>query len=258
MPPGVDRYRQISIDARRSQVPLDIDDHHAALGLFARRGYHRSLHIASMAIDGKLNATTLAFATLLLFLLEDLFDYPGIQHCGPPFGQMCGLTSRTHASVSVAPIGELCNLQALGPRFVRKYSNALKFAELHFRSTNSAGRESSNAHCSIGFWEPHDAVRHLGFSNVRRALSRSGSPLPFCVPHIAVYTWPIAQVPEPAPSGSRAIRSPSSFRCARSTDPSDRRRIVSRDPSTSTRPPPSGTGPYSGHRSSSVRRCHAR
>jgi hypothetical protein len=35
---------------------------------------------------------------LFLFFFEDLFNNPGIQHSGPPFGLMCGLTSRTHVS----------------------------------------------------------------------------------------------------------------------------------------------------------------
>src|ERR1051325_5794388 len=95
-----------------------------------------------MSFDRNFGTTTLALPTLLLFLLEDFFDDPGIQHGGPPFGpcwakKTTQLTSRTHAQLSVAPNHYECNPRALGLCFPWNNSNASKLEELHFRIRNS-------------------------------------------------------------------------------------------------------------------------
>ncbi|HEX4421182.1 MAG TPA: hypothetical protein VH165_24870 [Kofleriaceae bacterium] len=64
---------------------LNIDDHHAALGLFARRGNDRMVIAVPLERERKLDPNALALASLFLFLLEDFFNDPGIQHRGPPF-----------------------------------------------------------------------------------------------------------------------------------------------------------------------------
>src|SRR5678815_4190880 len=64
----------------------DVDDHHATLGLLARRRDDGALtSVAAMPVYRNFGPTTLALAALLLLLLEDFFDDPGIQHGGPPF-----------------------------------------------------------------------------------------------------------------------------------------------------------------------------
>src|SRR5262245_62707746 len=107
-------------------LKLDVDDHHAALALFAWRSDGGAIEVRAVALDGKL-ATTLAFTASFLFFLEDFFDDPGIQHGGPPFGLLSWLTIRTPASVSVAPVSIWCNRCALRCCFPRNYSNASKF-----------------------------------------------------------------------------------------------------------------------------------
>ena len=71
----------------KRETLLDVDDHHPALALLAGRRDSRTIpEIRPMSIDRNLEPSTLTFAALLLFFLEDFFDDPGIQHGGPPFG----------------------------------------------------------------------------------------------------------------------------------------------------------------------------
>ena len=51
----------------------------SAAGVTDRRGSY------PVALDRELGSTALLLAAPFLFLLEDLFDDPGIQHGGPPF-----------------------------------------------------------------------------------------------------------------------------------------------------------------------------
>jgi hypothetical protein len=100
---------------------LDIDDHHAALALLAGRSHGRPIPgIATMTIHRKVDSTPLTFTALFLFLLEDLFDDPGIQHGGPPFGLMCGLTSRSHALLIRSVCVQLVQPAGLGMMFLRE------------------------------------------------------------------------------------------------------------------------------------------
>src|SRR6266436_1889808 len=64
----------------------DIDHYNATfvLAVLSRRR-HTRLVLLAIGVDRKLDATTLLLAPSFLFLLEDLFDNPGIQHGGPPF-----------------------------------------------------------------------------------------------------------------------------------------------------------------------------
>ena len=69
---------------------LDVDNHHATfLLLLARRRYGRG-SVLAIRLDWKLDAAPLVFAAPFLFLLQDFFDDPGIQHLGPSF--VVGLT----------------------------------------------------------------------------------------------------------------------------------------------------------------------
>jgi len=65
-------------------VDSDVDDYDAALILFRRLDRGTGSRVA-VAVNRHLGSTPLFLAASFLFLLEDLFDNPGIQNGGPPF-----------------------------------------------------------------------------------------------------------------------------------------------------------------------------
>lgn len=66
-------------------VMSDIDDHDATLALCRLRRSHARPVIFSIRFHRKLDATAFFIAALFLFLFEDFFDNPGIQHSRTTF-----------------------------------------------------------------------------------------------------------------------------------------------------------------------------
>src|SRR5256885_16858040 len=89
----------------------DVDDHHTALGLFARRCDRRLAFRFTVRGRGHLGSTALFLAASFLFFFEDLFDNPGIQHGGPPFvARWSSLTISSSHCVAPIPL----SLQPMG------------------------------------------------------------------------------------------------------------------------------------------------
>jgi hypothetical protein len=68
----------------------DVDDDDAALFAVGGRWRYGRFTLTTRTLEGHLRPALLLAPLLLLFASQDLFDDPGIQHRGPPFGFVTG------------------------------------------------------------------------------------------------------------------------------------------------------------------------